>query len=170
MSDAKNYPRIMTRASDSISELSPYSVEGVNANQRASSSLREHIKATNAAEQTVIMIQEQNEAGAIDTVGCFSSELNKLFNGQVPDCLVRAMHKRHETWQEVFGKDADESYSERGISRFINEVAKAVKAVYPLPMDVNAWLGTPDGQMRPGFDFPSGGPAFNVLDICGWAT
>ena len=114
MSDAKNYPRIMTRASDSISELSPYSVEGVNANQRASSSLREHIKATDAAEQTAIMIQEQNEAGALDTVRCFLSESNKIFDGQVSDCLVRAMHKRPGTWQEVFGKDADESFSTLG--------------------------------------------------------
>ena len=60
------------------------------------------------------MIQEQNEAGALDTVRCFLSESNKIFDGQVSDCLVRAMHKRPGTWQEVFGKDADESFSTLG--------------------------------------------------------
>lgn len=81
MSEAKKYPRIVTLASDSISKVSPYSAESVNADQKASSPLREHIKATDAAEQTVMMIQEQNEAGALDTVRCFLSESNKIFDG-----------------------------------------------------------------------------------------
>jgi hypothetical protein len=165
MSDPKKYPRIMTRSSDPTSERSLYSAENLNAEKKAFSSLLEHIKATDDAEQTVIMIQEQNEAGALNAVRDSSSESKKLFDGQVPDCLVRAMHKRPERWQEAFGKDVEEPFSPEGISRFINEFAKAGKAVYPLPTYVNAWLGTPDGQMRPGFDSPSGGPAFNVFDI-----
>jgi hypothetical protein len=165
MSDPKKYPRIMTRSSDPTSERSLYSAENLNAEKKAFSSLLEHIKATDDAEQTVIMIQEQNEAGALNAVRDSSSESKKLFDGQVPDCLVRAMHKRPERWQEAFGKDVEEPFLPEGISRFINEFAKAGKAVYPLPTYVNAWLGTPDGQMRPGFDSPSGGPAFNVFDI-----
>jgi hypothetical protein len=95
------------------------------------------------------MIQEQNEAGALNAVRDFSSESNKLLDGQVPDSLVRAMHKRPGTRQEVLGTDADESFSAWWISRYINEDAKAGKEVYPLPIYVNAWLVTPDGRMRP---------------------
>jgi hypothetical protein len=165
MSDPKKYPRIITCSSDPTSELSPYSAENVNADKKAFSSMLEHIKATDDTEQTVIMIQEQNEAGVLNAVRDSSAESKKLFDGQVPDCLVRAMHKRPGRWQEVFGKDVEEPFSAEGISRLINEFAKAGKAVYPLPIYVNTWLGTPDGPMPPGFDSPSGGPAYNILDI-----
>jgi hypothetical protein len=139
--------------------------ENVNADKKAFSALLEHIKATGDAEQTVIMIQEQNEAGALNTVRGCSSESNKLLDKQVSDSLVRAMHKTPGTWQEVFGKDADKSFSRSGDFTLDQRGREGRKSGVPLPMYVNTWLGTPDGQMRPGFDSPSGGPAYNVLDI-----
>lgn len=52
-----------------------------------------------------------------------------------------------------------------GIAGYINTIATAGKAEYPLPMYVNTWIGTPDSAMRPGFNYPSGGSTPNMLDI-----
>jgi hypothetical protein len=44
------------------------------------------------------------------------------------------------------------------------ELARAGKAVKPLPMFANAWLGPQPGQPEAG-DYPSGGPTARVLDV-----
>ena len=86
------------------------------------------------------MVQVENEAGSLGSVRDFSEEANRLFASAVPEVLVKAMKRNPGTWKEVFGPDADEYFSAYSIATYINEVAKAGKAVYPLPMYVNAWL------------------------------
>ena len=52
----------------------------------------------------------------------------------------------------------------RGNTRkYIEKVAEAGKAEYPIPMYVNAWLDQ-EGCPQPG-EFPSGGPLAEVMDI-----
>ncbi len=48
-------------------------------------------------------------------------------------------------------------------ANYINEISKAGKAQYSLPMFVNAWL-VQISDKRPG-DYPSGGPQAHMLDI-----
>ena len=68
------------------------------------------------------------------------------------------------TWREVFGGDADETFHAWHIARYINEVAKAGKAEYPLPMYINAALRGPFNPGQPG-QYASGGPTDNMLDV-----
>src|SRR5690606_9261980 len=68
------------------------------------------------------------------------------------------------TWREVFGADADEIFHAWHIARFIDQVAAAGKAEYPLPMLVNAALRGPFNPGQPG-QYASGGPTDNVLDV-----
>ncbi len=48
--------------------------------------------------------------------------------------------------------------------RYVEALAAAGKAVKPLPMYANAWLGPQPGQPEAG-DYPSGGPASRVLEV-----
>ena len=163
--DTKTYPRLRTANDDPTAELSPYYESNLTADKRAFAALLRHIKETDSSERTVIMVQVQNEPGALNTARDHSPAANKLFAGAVPAPLVHALHKSAGTWTEVFGNDAEESFSAWGIARYIDAIAAAGKAEYPLPMYVNVWIGTPDSAMRPGLDYPSGGATFNVLDI-----
>lgn len=52
-------------------------------------------------------------------------------------------------------------------ARYVDSVAAAGKAEYPIPMYVNAWLGPSAYKYeegRPG-EYPSGGPVARMLDI-----
>lgn len=164
-SDPRHYPRILTEAGDPTSELSPYYPANLNADKNAFVALLRHLRETDSTQRTVIMVQVENEPGALGTARDHSPRANALFHGQVPGKLVTALHKSAGTWRQVFGNDAEEVFSSWGIARYINTIAAAGKAEYPLPMYVNTWIGTPDSAMRPGFDYPSGGATPNMLNI-----
>lgn len=66
-------------------------------------------------------------------------------------------------WQEAFGSEADVCFHAWAVASYVNKVGAAGKAVYPLPLYVNAALrdpfkGAPD-------TYESGGPTDNVLSI-----
>jgi beta-galactosidase GanA len=66
-------------------------------------------------------------------------------------------------WAEVFGPDADVYFHAWAIARYVGQIALAGKAVYPLPLYVNAALRDPF-KGEPG-TYESGGPTDNVLSI-----
>ena len=69
------------------------------------------------------------------------------------------------SWEEVFGEgmEVDEIFMSWFYARYLDQVAAAGKAVYPLPMFANAWLISP-GESHPG-DYPSGGPIARELVV-----
>jgi beta-galactosidase GanA len=64
----------------------------------------------------------------------------------------------------VFGKDADEFFHAYSIAHFVEQVTAAGEAAYPIPMSVNAALRDSFRDQDP-YDYSSGGPTWNVLDI-----
>ena len=94
------------------------------------------------------------------------AEANKLFAGQAPAKLIQALKKKPGSWLEAFGpEEANEAFAANYISTYINAVAAAGKAEYPLPMYVNCWLRERKTFERPGDAYPSGGATSNVLDL-----
>jgi beta-galactosidase GanA len=73
--------------------------------------------------------------------------------------------KNTGTWEEVFGvgPKTDEIFMGWNYAHYVNRVANAGKAEYPLPMFVNAWIVQPQDK-QPG-DYPSGGPQGHMLDL-----
>jgi len=73
------------------------------------------------------------------------------------------------SWAEVYGDYAEQYFHSWAIARYIEEIAKAGRAVYDLPMFVNNALrdpGTPPLAAAPWQgDFASGGPTWDVLGI-----
>jgi hypothetical protein len=101
----------------------------------------------------------------LDIVRDHSAEANRLFAGPVPAALVRALGKKEGTWAEVFGAEAEEAFSAYHVATYVNAVAEAGKKNYPIPLYVNVWLREEKTFMRPGENYPSGGPTSNMLDL-----
>ncbi len=168
--DPAKYPRMIDERGRPIQVLSANSDVNLEADKRAFAALARHLAAADGAQHTVILIQVENESGAIGAVRDHSPAAEKQFEGPAPPALLAALHKPAGTWRQAFGPDADQDFQAWSVARYINEVAKAGKAAFNIPMYCNVWVEYPRGyQIRgdalPGFDYPSGGPMQSNIAI-----
>ncbi len=161
--DNTRFPRVITREGKPIGSLSPLAQATLDADRKAFVAFMKHLKQADP-QRTVIMVQPENEPGTYGSVRDFSPLAQKAFDGPAPDALVRRLGRQPGSWAQVFGTDADEFFHAWHIGRFIDQVAAAGKAEYPLPMYVNAALRGPFNPGQPG-QYASGGPTDNVLDV-----
>jgi hypothetical protein len=163
--------------------VSPFCEAAWQADRRAFVKLMERIKDKDTGRYTVIMVQPENETGCqeIDETRDHCPAADKAWDSPVAEDLMKylAAHdgrlvewlqkvwartgkKTSGTWLEVFGAgtDGQKIFMSYYIGRFIEQVASAGKAIHPLPMFINDWLGDLDA---PGG--PIGGPEFHVMDI-----
>jgi hypothetical protein len=138
--DPARYPRALDEHGRPLEDLSPYAPANLEADRRAFAALMAHLKAIDGERHTVIMVQVENEPGLIGSVRDHSPEAERQSRQPLPAELARALHKPAGSWEQAFGADADEAFGAYGIARYIDQVAAAGKAVYPLPMYVNTWL------------------------------
>ena len=182
-SDQQRFPRSRTKDGQAMEILTPFSEENRNADSRAFAALMKHIRQVDEKEQTVIMVQVENEIGMIPDARDYCAQANASFAAPVPTELISYLYKNKETlvpeflhmWEktnyqtagtfaQVFGQGlhTDELFMAWHFSRYTNYVAQAGKKEYPLPMYVNAAL------IRPGYQpgqYPSAGPLPHLLDI-----
>ncbi|GAA0533765.1 beta-galactosidase GanA [Rhizomicrobium palustre] len=159
------FPKLIDGQGKPNGVLSPHSPALIAADKKAFIALMTHLKAADP-ERTVIMVQVENETGTYRSVRDYSPAAEKIFAGPVPDVLIKGLGKQQGDWKTVFGKDADEYFHAWAFAHYVEEVARAGKAVYPLPMYVNAALRDPDPEKKVDpINYSSGGPTWNVLDI-----
>ena len=136
-----------------------------------------------SGQHTVVMMQVENEVGMLPSARDHSVPADAAFNQPVPETLISYLHLHREqlapeirqlwqhegfktagNWETVFGKGVatDELFMAWYFAVYANAVAKAGKAVYPIPMYVNAALNAP-GKL-PG-QYPSGGPLPHLIDV-----
>lgn len=159
----QQYPRMIDERGQPIQVLSANSEANLDADRKAFVALTGHLAQIDGSQHTVIMIQVENESGAIGAVRDHLPAAEREFDGQVPQVVLQAMHKSTGTWRQVFGFQADEYFQAYSVARYINSVAEAGKSKLHIPMYCNVWVAYPRGyQIRgyllPGFDYPSGGP------------
>ncbi len=163
----ERYPRMTGANGRPLDSPSPYASEALKADVQGFSALMRQLK-TADHERTVIMVQVENEPGTWGSVRDYSPAAQKLFESPVPRELLTALHKETSTraanWQAVFGEDAEEFFHAWSVARYIEEVAAAGKAIYALPVYVNAALRNPLHPSRPP-SYESGGPTDNVIPI-----
>lgn len=159
------YPHVVNKEGRNVDSLSPIAPATLSADRKAFAALMSHLKADDP-EHTVLMVQVENESGSYGSVRDYSPAAQKAFEGPVPETLLKALNKQPGDWQQVFGDDADEFFGAWSIAHYIEQVAAAGKAEYPLPMYVNAALRDPlhPGKPGPG-GYNSGGPTDNVIAI-----
>ena len=171
LKDPQRFPREVGADGVPLEILTPLGDETMRCDARAFAALMRHVKETDAAQQTVLMVQVENEIGFIGVGGRDRSEAaNRLFDGEVPADLVRALeahrdrlrpdwaeqfHPAGKTWKAVFGDAADEVFMAWEYGQFVNTVVAAGKKEYALPMYMNAQLPAP---LEAAGSYPSGGP------------
>lgn len=169
--DAAKYPNVTGRKGQPVDSPSPHIKATLDADINAFTNVMRHLKKADP-QHTVIMVQVENEPGAWDTMRDYSPLARQLFEGAVPAELLKpgvlaALNhtgSNQGNWQQVFGDRADEYFHAWSVASFIGKVAAAGKAVYPLPLYVNAALRDPlTNPMANSYE--SGGPTDNVIPI-----
>lgn len=171
LADSRRFPRALAADGTATQILSVFGAETLRCDSEAFATLLRHVRSVDSREQTVIMAQVENEVGYVGLGGRDrSAEANRLFAGRVPPQLVQALQQPGSRlphglaadfraggndWAQVFGDAADEAFMAWYYARFIDQVARAGKREYPLPLYMNAQLPAP--HERAG-DYPSGGP------------
>jgi beta-galactosidase GanA len=162
--DQVRFPRAHLPSGQAVDILSALVPATREADAHAFAALLGHLKQIDAERNTVLMIQVENEVGMLPVAREYGSEADQLFHAAVPDELVQRLGKKAGDWSTVFGGGdaAAEAFSAWSYARYVDAIAKAGKAVYPLPMYVNAALNR--SGWAPGA-YPSGGPVPHLLDI-----
>lgn len=163
LENTDKYPRMKNAGGKEIYVLSAVSDANLQADKRAFVEVMKHIKKVDGDQQTVIMMQVENEPGSMWTDRDYSAAANEIYNAQVPDDIIQKLGKKAGTWEEVFGVDAPEAFQAYTISGYIDEIAEAGRKVYNLPMYANVWIRE-NAFERPG-EYPSGGPTSNMIPI-----
>ena len=162
--DNKRFPRMIGREGKTHYAFTPLAKSTLEADRKAFVALMRHLRELDA-QNTVIMMQVENEPGTYSSARDHSREADKLFAGPVPAALLKRTGKKPGTWAEVYGRDAELFFHSWHVARYIDAVAEAGKAVKPLPMYANAALtGSPFGWQDPN-TYASGGPAHTVIDV-----
>ena len=169
--DAEKYPNITGKTGKPIDSPSPHSKATLDADIKAFSAVMRYLKQADT-QHTVIMVQVENEPGSWDTVRDYSAKAQKLFEADVPaqllkPAVLKALNVSEHSkgsWTKIFGDRADEYFQAWSIARFIEQVAAAGKAEYPLPLYVNVALRDPLTN-PPATHYESGGATDNVIPI-----
>ena len=165
--EPERYSHVTNKSGELVDSPSPFATASLEADKRAFTVFMKHLKDADP-ERTVLMVQVENETGTWRTLRDYSADANKLFDGSVPAEVLKAMDKTAATpganWEQVFGPEAEVNFHAWAIARYVGQIAAAGKAVYPLPLYVNAALRDPLPPGAPG-TYESGGPTDNVLSI-----
>jgi len=167
----KRFSRVIRPDGEPIDVLSPLSRNTLEADKAAFVTLMRHLKQTDSERHTVLLIQVENESGNIGSVRDNSAEANREFAGAVPADLLAAAHKHPGTWNQVFGADADEIFQFYHQAKYINEIAAAGKAEFPIPHYINVWIDYPAAELpqrqldMPGIAYPSGGAVQKLVGL-----
>lgn len=177
------FPRIEDKNGRKQEILTPFSKNNLEADKNAFVKLMQHLKTTDGTQHTVITVQVENEIGMLPDARDYDAGANIAFNKAVPEQLISYLSKNKNTlvpeikkiwqqngnktkgnWAQIFGKSlaTDEIFMAWHYAVFVEEITKAGKAAYNLPMYLNAALNRPG--VLPGV-YPSAGPLPHVIDI-----
>jgi hypothetical protein len=175
--DPKRFPRAESADGATLETLSTLGDETVHADATAFSALMKHLKEKDGNQQTVLMVQVENEVGYLGLGRDRSAAANRLFEGPVPPQLMTGLQKNRDsfspelqtqfnpagkTWRTAFGDSSAEVFMAWNYARYIQAVAVAGKREYPLPMYVNCQLPAPGERAG---QYPSGGPHPYYLEV-----
>jgi beta-galactosidase GanA len=178
----QRFPRAQLANGASVEILSVFSENLRDADANAFAAFLEYLKEADP-QNTVIMVQVENEIGMLPAARERGPVADLLFNGSVPPELMRYLARRGErlepelrdrwqkngkraagTWPQVFGDDewGEEVFTAWHYARFVDELVTAGKKAYGIPMYVNVALNR-TGR-KPG-EYPAGGPVPHLIDV-----
>lgn len=182
--DTKRFPLAQTPEGKSLPILTTLGDETCQADAKAFAAMMRHLKEADAKQQTVVMIQMENEVGLHGHPRDYCALAEAAYKGQVPKALTDWLSAHQDsllpetrqawmtggcktagTWEEVFGPTdrAAEIFMAWHYAAYMDRITEAGKKEYALPVFVNAWIVQPE-DTRPG-NYPSGGPQAQNHDI-----
>lgn len=159
--DPNRFFRIETRPRKPIATISPLCDEAVAADARAFSALMRRLCELDCEEQTVILVQVENEIGVLGGERDCSAAATAAYQAPIPPKLQQ-LYGGNSDWYSAYGEDAPERFMAYHYAKSVETIAATGKSEYPLPMFVNAWLE--QFPERPGV-YPSGGPTARMIPI-----
>jgi len=177
------FPLLQDKNGGQIQMLSVFSDNNIQADARAFAALMRHIREVDAAEQTVIMMQVENEVGYSFGERDWSDLARKAWRASVPRELTAYLAARRDSlipefrayweslgartsgsWAELFGDTpaGNEIFMSYHYAKYIGAVVAAGKKEYDIPMFANASIGRQDRKIA---TYPCGGPIPFVMDI-----
>ncbi len=147
--------------------ISPFCEAAVKKDALAFGKLMEHLKDIDGEENTVILVQVENEIGVLESERDFSGRAEDIFESPVPEDIKKLFEGDERfpvcmdgsAWTQVFGENASELFMSWGYAKAVEFIAQEGQKAYSLPMYANAWLE--QHPWRPG-TYPSGGPVAKV--------
>jgi len=177
------FPRVETSDGRGTDRLSPFSTAVRDADARAFAELMYHLRQVDGKNHTVLMVQVENEVGVIPQSRDYAPAADAAFATGVPAGLTQYLEEHRSelnpelravweaagaktagSWQEVFGSTplTNDLFMAWSYGTYVEKIARAGKAEYPLPMYANAALVRPNYQ--PG-QYNSGGPLPHSIDV-----
>ncbi len=169
--DNRRFPRMLDKDGKTLYCLSPFGENTLAADRRAFVALMTHLKKVDEQQRTVLMVQVENEVGTFGTVRDFGPQAQAAFERDVPAAVLARKKPpvpgaAAGNWRAVYGDYADEYFHAWAVARYIEQIARAGRAVYDLPLYVNNALRDPIEPIAPWKgNFASGGPTYDVIDI-----
>jgi beta-galactosidase GanA len=172
--DNRRFPRMLDKYGKPSYCLSPFGQATLAADRKAFVALMTHLRQIDAARRTVIMVQVENEVGTYGLARDYAPAAEAAFRQPVPAAVLARQkplqgRPAQGDWTAVYGEHAEQYFHTWAIASYIEEIAKAGRAVYDLPMFVNNALrdpGTPPEPAAPWKgDFASGGPTWDTIAI-----
>nr|WP_229506755.1 DUF5597 domain-containing protein [Pseudoduganella rivuli] len=170
--DNQRFPRMVDKAGKPIYCMSPFGEETLKADRKAFVAFMTHLRKLDEDHRTVIMVQVENEMGTYSQARDYGAKAEAAFRQAVPPAVLARKKSpvpgaASGTWSEVYGPYADEYFHAWSFARYVEELAKAGRAVYNLPMYVNNNLRDPLAPIVPwkNENFVPGGPTYDVIDI-----
>lgn len=180
--DYKKYPRAVTRSGKPLEIASAFSDEVFRADSAAFSAWLGHIVGYDR-DNTVIMLQIENEIGMLEDARDHSDLAEKEYRKGVPAALTSHLKKHRKelhpslaekwarngslssgSWADVFGDDiyTDEYFMTWNYARYVERMARTARRLTSMPLYVNAAMNS-RGRI-PG-QYPSAGPLAHLKDI-----
>lgn len=182
--DTKRFPLAQTPEGKPLPILTTLSDTACEADAKAFAAMMAHLKEVDVQQQTVVMVQMENEVGLHGHPRDYCPLAEAAYKEPVPQALTDWLtahrdsllpetrqaweaggYKTAGTWEEVFrpADRAAELFMAWHYASYMDRITEAGKQEYALPVFVNAWIVQPE-DTRPG-NYPSGGPQAQNHDI-----
>lgn len=150
--------------------LSPHCMATLARDKKAFCQVMQFLKEYDGEQGTVLGVQIENEMGLANTDRDYSQLAQKDYEKPLPEAL-QDVHLEDcgrcdgsDTWRGHFGRHAHEAFTAWYHARYIGEIARAGKEIYPITMFTNVMVGE-QGVEENGFNYNAGAAVGRVLDI-----
>ena len=181
--DTARFPRARTSTGEAMEILTPFDATNRDTDARTFAALMRHLRETDGAQRTVILVQVENEIGMIPEARDRHPAADAAFAAPVPAALMNYLTAHRDTlapelrdrwsargtrtsgtWTEIFGEGpaTGELFMAWAFGSYVEKIAAAGRAEYALPLYANAAL------IRPGYQpgqYPSAGPLPHLIDV-----